>query len=78
MTSGQTGEPDLAEVQHEYPAWRCARGISGLYYAHNPTIGVQVQGEDPLDLRDQIKAAQAHHDLLTYTKGQPCDRPRLM
>jgi hypothetical protein len=49
----------LADVQAQYPRWRCARGISGMYHADNEATGQQVTGEDPLDLRDQIKAAEA-------------------
>jgi hypothetical protein len=49
----------LADVQREYPDWKCERGISGLYYAERATTGTRVTGEDPLDLRDQIKAAEA-------------------
>jgi hypothetical protein len=40
-------------------------GISGLYYARNVGTGQQVCGEDPLDLRDQIKAAEARRAWLT-------------
>jgi hypothetical protein len=61
VTGGQTGEPTLAEVQEQHPGWRCARGISELFYAQHTATGVQVVGEDPLDLADQIKAAQARH-----------------
>jgi hypothetical protein len=32
-----------------------------MYYADRLATGQQVTGEDPLDLRDQIKAAQACH-----------------
>jgi hypothetical protein len=59
--AGPAGEPTLADVQTEFPSWHCSRGISGLYYAQKETTGQQVSGEDPLDLRDQIKAAQARH-----------------
>jgi hypothetical protein len=59
-------EPTLADVQREYPAWRCWRGISGLYHAARAGQGhdrhPEVTGEDPLDLRDQIRRAQARHD----------------
>jgi hypothetical protein len=61
VTGGTAREPTLADVQREFPAWRCAQGISQLYYAQHTTTGTQVTGEDPLDLRDQIKAAQARH-----------------
>jgi hypothetical protein len=55
----QVAEPSLAEVQHEHPQWRCAKGISGLYHATHTATGTQVTGEDPLDLGDQIKTAEA-------------------
>jgi hypothetical protein len=52
-------EPNLADVQREFPSWECWRGASGLYYArHHDTPrshGFDVQGEDPLDLRDMIR-----------------------
>lgn len=54
-------EPTLADVQAQYPAWQCARGISGPYHARQPATGLHVTGEDPLDLQDQIKVAQARH-----------------
>jgi hypothetical protein len=57
--AGPGAEPDLADVQQAYPDWRCVRGISGFYYAEHTATGTQVNGEDPLDLRDQIKAAES-------------------
>lgn len=66
MTASPAGEPTLADVQAQYPQWRCAQGISGLYHADNPATGQQVTGEDPLDLRDQIKAAEARHAWQSY------------
>jgi len=57
----RAGEPTLAEVAAQYPDWECARGISGLYHAAHQATGQQATGEDPLDLRDQIKAAEARH-----------------
>jgi hypothetical protein len=66
MTGDQAAEPTLADVQAQYPQWRCAQGISGLYHADNEATGQQVTGEDPLDLRDQIKAAEARHAWQTY------------
>ena len=53
------GEPTLADVQAQYPGWQCAQGVSGFYYAEHTATGTQVNGEDPLDLRDQIKAAES-------------------
>jgi hypothetical protein len=59
MTASPAGEPTLAEVAAQFPQWDCAQGISGLYHAQHPATGQQVTGEDPLDLRDQIRAAEA-------------------
>jgi hypothetical protein len=70
VTGGTAEEPTLADVQEQYPQWRCARGISELYYAQHETTGTQVTGEDPLDLRDQIKAAEARHAFAQYL-GMP-------
>jgi hypothetical protein len=77
VIGGPAGEPTLPDVQAQFTDWTCARGISGLYYAQNAATGTLVQGEDPLDLRDQIKAAEARYALLHYPRGQPGDRPRL-
>jgi hypothetical protein len=54
---GGTAEPTLEDVQSEYPAWHCWRGIAGLLYASRPLTSppVVVRGEDAMDLRDQIK-----------------------
>jgi hypothetical protein len=64
--STPAGEPTLPDVQREYPAWRCWRGISGLFHARHASAGPgtrpQVTGEDPLDLRDQIRRAEALRD----------------
>jgi hypothetical protein len=62
VTGPSAGEPTLADVQRDYPGWHCAQGVSGFYYAEHAATGTQVNGEDPLDLRDQIKAAQARLD----------------
>ena len=61
MTGEQVREPTLAQVHAEFPHWVCSRGINRLYYAEHTGTGRQVCGEDPLDLRDQIKAAEARH-----------------
>jgi hypothetical protein len=54
-------EPTLADVQREYPDWKCWRAVSGLCYARPATAEsgdpASVMGEDPLDLRDQIRRA---------------------
>lgn len=61
MTEWQPREPTLAEVQAQFPRWACIRGINRLYYAEHEGTSQRVSGEDPLDLRDQIKAAEARH-----------------
>ena len=61
MTGDPGSEPTLAQVQAQFPHWACTRGINRLYYAKNTGTGQQVAGKDPLDLRDQIKAAEARH-----------------
>jgi hypothetical protein len=61
MTGDPGDEPTLAQVQAEFPHWSCTRGINGLYYARHTGTGQQVAGEDPLDLQDQIKAAEERH-----------------
>ena len=66
MTGGQPGEPTLADVQAQYPHWDCVQGISGLYHAEHQATGQQVTGEDPLDLLEQIKAAEARHAWHTF------------
>jgi hypothetical protein len=61
MTACPPGGLGLAEVKAQYPDWDCSRGISGMYHARNQATGQQVIAEDPLDLRDRIKAADARH-----------------
>ncbi len=62
-------------MQREYPGWQCARGVSGFCYAEHTATGTQVNGEDPLDLRDQIKAAEAR---LAWPASDPArQRPAL-
>jgi hypothetical protein len=59
----QNSEPTLTDVQRQYPKWRMWRTVSGLYHARPadaaPGDHAHVQGEDPLDLRDQIHRAEA-------------------
>jgi hypothetical protein len=59
MTGWRSGEPTLADVQDEFPHWHCMRGNTGLYHAQHKGTSQWVCGEDPLDLRDQIRAAEA-------------------
>jgi hypothetical protein len=50
--NGPDGEPTRADVQREYPGWRCWRAVSGLYHARRadakPGDPASVKGEDPL------------------------------
>lgn len=60
MVSGaRAGEPTLADVRQECPGWECVQEVSGFCYAEHAATGTQVNGEDALDLRDQIKAAES-------------------
>jgi hypothetical protein len=54
-------EPTLDDVAREFPSWQVWHGISGLYHAQlaQPQQVLTVQGEDPLDLRDQIRRAES-------------------
>lgn len=65
MTS-EDGEPTLADVQRQFPGWEAWRGVSGLFYASRAGLPgrrrADVEGEDPLDLMDQITRASARED----------------
>jgi hypothetical protein len=71
VTGSQAGEPTLADVQRAYPGWECAQGNSGLYYAEHAATGTWVSGEDPLDLRDQLKAAESRLACGLPVSGSP-------
>lgn len=68
MTS-EDSEPTLADVQRRFPGWEAWRGVSGLFYAGRAGLRgrreADVQGEDPLDLMDQIARASAREDTET-------------
>jgi hypothetical protein len=71
MTGWRWGEPTLADVQAEFPHWHCSRGNSRLYYGEHKVTSELVSGEDPLDLRDQLKAAEARHGYDDLLPGRP-------
>ena len=50
-------EPTLDDVAAMFPHWHVWRGIAGLVYARKPLMSppVVLRGEDPADLRDQIR-----------------------
>jgi hypothetical protein len=54
--SGAAG-PTLDDLLREFPAWEFWEGIAGLVYARKPLTSppVVLRGEDPADLRDQIR-----------------------
>ena len=60
-SSGVTGEdiPDWWPYAAEFPHWHVWRGINGLAYARRALSSppVVVRGEDAVDLRDAIIAA---------------------
>jgi hypothetical protein len=55
-------ESALDDIAREYPRWRCWRGVSGLVYAglRHSSPPVVVRGEDPANLRDSIRRAEAN------------------
>jgi hypothetical protein len=57
------GEPTLADVTTEFPRWHTWKGISGLVYASRNLTSppAVVRGEDPADLRDQIRGWEGNH-----------------
>jgi hypothetical protein len=61
MTSPATQngkQPELAALAREFPGWQIWRGASRLYYArHHRDPTLKAQGQDPTDLRDQIRTA---------------------
>jgi hypothetical protein len=54
-------EPTLDDITREHPRWHCWKGVSGLLYAslRHSSPPVAVRGEDPADLRDSIRRAEA-------------------
>jgi hypothetical protein len=57
-------EPTLGDVATEYPGWDCyAPGINGIVFARlrDSFPPVTVRGEDPRDLRDQIRRWTGTH-----------------
>lgn len=58
-----TAEPTLADVAAEFPRWHTWKGIAGLLYASRNLTSppAVVRGEDPVDLRDQIRGWEGGH-----------------
>lgn len=57
-------EPTLDDIRSEYPAWHCWDGIAGLPHARlrGSSPPIVVRGEDPRDLRDEIRRRLAQLD----------------
>jgi hypothetical protein len=64
MPTGSEGTredvPDWWPYAAEFPQWHVWRGVSGLVYARRPRTSppIVVRGEDPMDLRDQIRRVE--------------------
>jgi hypothetical protein len=78
------GEPTLAEVQAEYPRWKCWARFGRCYGRRLGSTGQDpqnwVDAEDPLDLRDQLLRAdslaeQAEWQGRQYEQYQPSPPP---
>ena len=56
--------PEWWPYANEFPRWHVWRGICGLVYARatRTSPAVLVRGEDAVDLRDQIRRAEARMD----------------
>jgi hypothetical protein len=53
-------EPTRAEVEQEFPGWQVGRSTSLLWFAaRRDGQGETVQGEDLMDLRDELRRAEA-------------------
>jgi hypothetical protein len=58
--TNNAAEPGLAEVEQEFPDWQITCATSGLWYAtRRDDRDVRVHGEDLLDLRDELRRAEA-------------------
>jgi len=52
-----TEVPDWWPYAAEFPHWHVWRGADQLYHARLALTDLTVRGEDPVDLRDEIKRA---------------------
>jgi len=68
MNAFNEAEAEAAVLRAEFPQWDIWRGIDGLWHARWPehydpeSRPVMVWGEDPADLRDQIRREVTVHD----------------
>jgi hypothetical protein len=56
-------EISAEDLEREFPGWHIWCGISGLWYAsvRRSSPPIVVRGEDPKDLRDEIRRKLADH-----------------
>ena len=52
--TGTSDEPTLADLEREFPAWKCYRSFGWVWASLRDNPQVKVRGEDPVDLRDMI------------------------
>jgi hypothetical protein len=75
------GEPTLAEVQAEYQHWKCWRRFGRYYGRRLGSMGQDpqnwVDGEDPLDLRDQLLRADSLAEQAEWQARQNEQQPPL-
>jgi hypothetical protein len=65
-------EPTLADVAAQFPRWETFEGVNGLIYARLPRLSppVLVRGEDPMDLRDELRRAESQLERGTYWQAE--------
>jgi hypothetical protein len=52
----QGQDPAIEQLQAEFPSWDITAGLYDMIYAEHRHTGRRAHGEDPTDLRDQIRA----------------------
>jgi len=75
--SGAT-ELSADDVAAEFPDWRIWKGVSGLWYARlrDTQPPVITRGEDPSDLRDEIRRKLAQAEETRWLASARCERRR--
>jgi hypothetical protein len=65
MTGGPR-EPTMEDLQREFPDWLVStdRDFTGFCFAYRQSGSATLSGEDPADLRDQIRSWLRKHSEL--------------
>ena len=65
------GELTGEDVAREFPGWDISQGACGLWYARlrDSEPRVMARGEDPTDLRDEIRRELAHAEHARWLAG---------